>query len=200
MTVENISWSISTKECCRPRRGLNPRPPGLQSDGASNWATEAGQCILTHTLIYSAWQVLIQILISRIFHLSWASRGWWGDMGKKIWLTVFPSGNSLISPYTQTAASVANVRASYVWHCENRHIQTASFWKYILSYTDSSRYDFFYQQHWYFSYFSMKTCVMSTHWNRLSEAITMSIQNVGFQGEIRKTIIWLLIFLQLWTY
>ena len=42
MTVENISWSISTKECCRPRRRLNPRPPGLQSDGASNWATEAG--------------------------------------------------------------------------------------------------------------------------------------------------------------
>ena len=42
MTVESISWSISTKECCRPRRGLNPRPTGLQSDGASNWATEAG--------------------------------------------------------------------------------------------------------------------------------------------------------------
>ena len=42
MTVENISWSTSTKECCRPRQGLNPRPPGLQSDGASNWATEAG--------------------------------------------------------------------------------------------------------------------------------------------------------------
>ena len=32
MTVENISWSISTKECCRPRRESNPRPPGLQSD------------------------------------------------------------------------------------------------------------------------------------------------------------------------
>ena len=32
MTVENISWSISTKECCQPRRGSNPRPPGLQSD------------------------------------------------------------------------------------------------------------------------------------------------------------------------
>ena len=42
MTVENISWSISMKECCRPRRGLNPQPPGLQSDGVSNWATEAG--------------------------------------------------------------------------------------------------------------------------------------------------------------
>ena len=40
MTVENISWSVSTKECCRPRRGLNPWPPGLQSDGVSNWATE----------------------------------------------------------------------------------------------------------------------------------------------------------------
>ena len=43
MTVENISWSISTKECCRPWRGLNPRPLGLQSDGASNWATEADE-------------------------------------------------------------------------------------------------------------------------------------------------------------
>ena len=32
MTVENISWSIFTKKCCRPRRGSNPRPPGLQSD------------------------------------------------------------------------------------------------------------------------------------------------------------------------
>ena len=32
-TVENISWSISMKEW------LNPRPLGLQSDGASNWAT-----------------------------------------------------------------------------------------------------------------------------------------------------------------
>ena len=55
MTVENISWSISTKECCRPRLGLNPRPPGLQSDGASNWATEATtactrlQCIYDFT-------------------------------------------------------------------------------------------------------------------------------------------------------
>ena len=31
MTVENISWSVSTKEYCQPPRGLNPRPPGLQS-------------------------------------------------------------------------------------------------------------------------------------------------------------------------
>ena len=39
MTVENISWSISTKECCRPWRGLNPRPPGLQLDGTSRLKT-----------------------------------------------------------------------------------------------------------------------------------------------------------------
>ena len=32
MTVETISWSISMKESCRPRRGSNLRPPGLQSD------------------------------------------------------------------------------------------------------------------------------------------------------------------------
>ena len=30
MTLENISWSISMKECCPPWRGSNPRPPGLQ--------------------------------------------------------------------------------------------------------------------------------------------------------------------------
>ena len=32
MTVENISWLISMKECCRTRRGWNQRPPDLQSD------------------------------------------------------------------------------------------------------------------------------------------------------------------------
>ena len=53
MTVENISWSISTKECCRPRRGLNLRPPGLQSDGASNWATEAGDAEYSYDGSYS---------------------------------------------------------------------------------------------------------------------------------------------------
>ena len=42
MTIENISRSISTKECCGPQQGLNPRPPGLHSDGTSNSATEAG--------------------------------------------------------------------------------------------------------------------------------------------------------------
>ena len=58
MTVEIISWSISTKECCRPRRGLNPRPPGLQSDGASNWATEAG----SH-FVWLLWQNLSRKLV-----------------------------------------------------------------------------------------------------------------------------------------
>ena len=52
MTVENISWSISTKECCRPRRGSNLQPPGLQSDGASNWATEAGSSTIQYILWY----------------------------------------------------------------------------------------------------------------------------------------------------
>ena len=52
ITAQNISWSISTKECCRPRRGLNPRPPGLQSDGASNWATEAGRHCWVAILVY----------------------------------------------------------------------------------------------------------------------------------------------------
>ena len=62
MTVENISWSISTKECCLPRWGLNPRPPGLQSDGASNWATEAG-IVFRYTNVHLMGQLrLVQTL------------------------------------------------------------------------------------------------------------------------------------------
>ena len=60
MTVENISRSISTKECCRPRRGLNPRPPGLQSDGASNWATEAPPSSILQLHIYGNRKVNIR--------------------------------------------------------------------------------------------------------------------------------------------
>ena len=50
MRVGSISWSISTKECCRPRQRLNPRP-GLQSDGASNWSSHRGQ-LYTALLYY----------------------------------------------------------------------------------------------------------------------------------------------------
>ena len=32
MTIENISWSISAKECCQTRRGLNSQPPDHQMD------------------------------------------------------------------------------------------------------------------------------------------------------------------------
>ena len=53
MTIENISRSISSKECCRPQQGLNPRPPGLQLDGASNRATEAGNPVKTATDHYN---------------------------------------------------------------------------------------------------------------------------------------------------
>ena len=28
MTVDNISWIISMKECCRTQQGSNPQPPG----------------------------------------------------------------------------------------------------------------------------------------------------------------------------
>ena len=80
MTVENISWSISTKECCRPRQGLNPRPPGLQSDGASNWATETGHYLevkilslpkhenLTISKKYQGKEEKLLLRISSLFH------------------------------------------------------------------------------------------------------------------------------------
>ena len=89
MTVENISCSISTKECCRPRRGWNPRPPGLQSDGASSWATEADNIDndsyndnLTVTTFTNYARVLYLILYRNIcfgYLLEWPQ---WGDSDK----------------------------------------------------------------------------------------------------------------------
>ena len=62
MTVENISWSISTKECCRPRRRLNPRPPGLQSDGEHMYV-----CIYIHTdIIFSKYYMVIALILVHI--------------------------------------------------------------------------------------------------------------------------------------
>ena len=71
MTVENISWSISTKECCRPRWRLNPRPPGLESDSASNWAAEALRSDVTFCSVWSVsalFAIIIQINWSIINH------------------------------------------------------------------------------------------------------------------------------------
>ena len=42
MTVENIFHNLHER-MLPTSAGLNPHPPGLQSDGASNWATEDGE-------------------------------------------------------------------------------------------------------------------------------------------------------------
>ena len=70
MTVENISWSISTKECCRPRRGRTrdllissrtahpTEPPRLaehnvdQDQMPQNVASDQG----LHLRVYTVWQ------------------------------------------------------------------------------------------------------------------------------------------------
>ena len=63
------------KECCWPWQGFDPRPSGLQSDGASNWATEAG--------IHAVWSVFVvymrkmhpclsKMLIKSLIRLCWS--------------------------------------------------------------------------------------------------------------------------------
>ena len=89
MTVENISWSISTKECCRPRRWLKLRPPGLQSDGASNWATEAGEGsnpAQGWVQLMSVWHLLMQSLPSSPLHCVWkTNRNYLGHVKICLW-------------------------------------------------------------------------------------------------------------------
>ena len=57
ITVENISWSISTKECCRPRRELNRRPPGLLVSSQMSHPTEPPRP--AHFNVRSVWLVFI---------------------------------------------------------------------------------------------------------------------------------------------
>ena len=127
MTVENISWSLFRKECCRPRRGLNPRPPGLQSDGASNWATEAGTCWY-EPLFYA--YALTGIFMAQLDRLIWAFVVRICDtihfpmarLGKVIWACVFriwDNGQFLI-------AQLGRLFWVFVVRiCDTGHFQTA---------------------------------------------------------------------------
>ena len=54
MTVENISWSITTKECCRPQLGSNPRPPGLQLDAHPTEPLRPASPAFTDNPLYTA--------------------------------------------------------------------------------------------------------------------------------------------------
>ena len=70
MTVEKISWSISMKECCRPQWGLNPWPPGLQSDGdqevVGSTPTEVGNIL--------SWRLIMKFFSTIIMHNIYFSR------------------------------------------------------------------------------------------------------------------------------
>ena len=57
MTVENISWSISTKECCRPGGGgFEPATSWSPVGRASNWATETGQYYCKYKITLYGWR------------------------------------------------------------------------------------------------------------------------------------------------
>ena len=82
MTVENISWSISTKECCRPRRGLNPRPPGLLTLYIFHPKLLCLFIISSGLGYQKCWQLSIRNIQSRILSLQqinvseiWAGQG-----------------------------------------------------------------------------------------------------------------------------
>ena len=58
MTVESISWSISTKECCRPRRGVEPATSWSPVGRTSNWATEAGSLHEHWAIAKVPWKII----------------------------------------------------------------------------------------------------------------------------------------------
>ena len=63
MTVENISWSISTKECCRPQRGSNPRPPALHSDAHPTAPYEWRVRNRVQIYVYASWNHAVKCCV-----------------------------------------------------------------------------------------------------------------------------------------
>ena len=147
MTVENISWSISKKECCRPRRGLNPQSLRLQSDGASNWATEA--CLTTLGL-YMCWAIdtlgnhfadrthITAVLLFTVpkrhfaavpFHIPLH------DSGAILWLTLrCPSVRTLFQD--NSSHSLNQISLKLVRHLDHEVVQHILFWGYGSSNCD----------------------------------------------------------------
>ena len=82
MTVENISWSFSTKECCRPRRGLNPRPSGLQSNAHQTEPPRPA-----HTLYSILWFCLRTA--KALIRLCGYTGLYWASMSESAWWHVY---------------------------------------------------------------------------------------------------------------
>ena len=85
MTVENISQSISTKECCRPRRLSNPRPPGLQLEAHPTEPPRPAFCsesslVASYRVQYPlllAYMQTINTLIRLRGSAEWSVLAWW---------------------------------------------------------------------------------------------------------------------------
>ena len=77
MTIENISWSISTKECFRPRQGSNPQPPDHQSVVQPTEPPRLGMfCIIwSNDTFYYYLSVVLYMYYKIDEHESWYSNG-----------------------------------------------------------------------------------------------------------------------------
>ena len=122
MTLENISRSISTKECCRPWQGLNPRHPGHQSDGASSWATEAGRmnaCVPTGHFMekpaLDGWGSLWQELLFQVCSDHWSPIVDCRHNLIRVYTFYHLAGNHQVVKWISTTHRTGMARHSNVW-------------------------------------------------------------------------------------
>ena len=87
MTVENISWSISMEECCQTWRGLNPRPPYLQSDAKPTEPPRPGNgwCIRHQLTILSVSSLFLPSPAGHGGSVGCQSDWWSGDCSFDPW-------------------------------------------------------------------------------------------------------------------
>ena len=75
MTVEHISWSISTKECCRTG-GDRTRDLLIASDRASDWATDAAKCDILFIDSVVGLNFIILFKEIKSWHFMWVLCTW----------------------------------------------------------------------------------------------------------------------------
>ena len=81
------------------------------------------------------------------------------------WLTVLPSGNFLISPYTVTVLSVDRIRASYVWHCKN----TDSKWP------NGEQLQWRVDEEWLHQYYTVRWQLLTHYWFHVGFSPTAAV-------------------------
>ena len=204
MTVENISWSISTKECCRPRRGVEPAtswsPVGrriqlshrgrlfykyvCQSSDSNNAPAQAQIWNKQTNVLNQMCRRHAQVFVAEMDWLAF-TEVWILSKLKKLQITKFKTNLWLLHLY-----SVQSYSTDSIFYCHftihQRHLYTNCNWHKCLTLSMLGKFSADDNLKWKkFSYFSQTICFDSSCELSPMETICMTYHiYFFFQGKI----------------